>query len=308
MRSTFAKTLVELGELHPQIMLLSADLGFMALEPFSEALPDRFINVGVAEQNMVGLGVGLAEAGFVPFLYSIVTFATLRAYEAFRNGAVHQRLPLRIVGVGGGFEYGSAGSTHHGLEDLAVFRTLPGMGIVAPADAVQARSAILQTWNHPGPLYYRLSKDEHLRIPGLGGQFKLGHADRLREGSDVLIVSVGTMASDALAAAEVLASRGLEARVLSVSSFNPDPVDDLLEALRDVPVVVSLEAHYANGGLGSFVAETIAEAGIRTLLLRCGVKGMPNGRSGKQSYYHELHGLTKDDVVRRVVSIVARHV
>src|SRR5438477_3970004 len=129
MRRAFTNTLVELAEHDPRIMLLTGDLGYLALEPFSERFPDRFFNVGVAEQNMVGIATGLAEAGFIPFVYSIVTFATLRAYEFIRNGPILHRLPVRIFGIGGGFEYGSGGPTHYGLEDVAVMRTQPGISV-----------------------------------------------------------------------------------------------------------------------------------------------------------------------------------
>ena len=134
MRAAFVRTLVELAAADRRIILLTGDLGFMALEPFMERFPDRFVNVGVAEQNMVGIATGLAEAGWLPFVYSIVTFATLRPYEFIRNGPVMHGLPVRIVGVGGGFEYGPQGLSHHGLEDVGVMRVQPGMTVVAPAD------------------------------------------------------------------------------------------------------------------------------------------------------------------------------
>src|SRR6478672_10951046 len=134
MRAAFARTLTELAERDPRVLLLTGDLGYMALEPFADAHPERFFNVGVAEQNMVGIATGLAEAGFVPFVYSITTFATLRPYEFIRNAPVLHDLPVRIAGVGGGFEYGHAGHTHHGLEDVGVTRLQPGLTVVAPAD------------------------------------------------------------------------------------------------------------------------------------------------------------------------------
>src|SRR5438067_3211269 len=159
MRRAFTNTLVELAEHDPRIMLLTGDLGYLALEPFSERFPDRFFNVGVAEQNMVGLATGLAEAGYVPFVYSITPFATLRPYEFIRNGPILHHLPVRIVGVGGGFEYSHAGLTHHGLEDVGVMRVQPGMGVIAPADHEQTVTAMEATWDLPGPVYYRLGKD-----------------------------------------------------------------------------------------------------------------------------------------------------
>ena len=139
MRGAFVKTLTELAYDHPEIVLLTGDLGFMALEPFANAFPDRYYNVGVAEQNMVGIATGLAEAGFIPFVYSIVTFATLRPYEFIRNGPILHHLRVRIVGIGGGFEYGASGFSHHGLEDVGVMRVQPAISIIAPADAQQRR-------------------------------------------------------------------------------------------------------------------------------------------------------------------------
>ncbi|MEM7588028.1 MAG: 1-deoxy-D-xylulose-5-phosphate synthase, partial [Acidobacteriota bacterium] len=160
MRTTFLETLEELAEQDERIMLLTGDLGYTVVEPFAEKFPQRFLNVGVAEQNMIGLATGLAEAGFLPFVYSIITFAILRPYEFIRNGPVLHGLPVRIVGVGGGYEYGHGGPTHHGLEELAVSRALPGLNIVAPADFEQTRSALRATWDRPGPIFYRLGKDD----------------------------------------------------------------------------------------------------------------------------------------------------
>src|SRR5580765_3495660 len=143
MRREFASTLTAAAERDERIVLLTGDLGFMVLEPFTERFPDRFFNVGVAEQNMVGVATGLAEAGYVPYVYSIATFASLRPYEFIRNGPVHQQLPVRVVGVGGGFDYGTNGPSHHALEDLAVMRAQPGLTVLAPADFAQARAALL---------------------------------------------------------------------------------------------------------------------------------------------------------------------
>jgi transketolase len=141
-RATFARTPTEIARADAGVLLLTADLGYMALEPFSEALPEQFVNVGVAEQNMVGIATGLAGGGCIPFLYSIAPFASLRPYEFTRNGPVLHRLPVRIVGVGAGYEYGSAGPAHHGIDDAAALRPLRGLTIVTPADAEQLRAAL----------------------------------------------------------------------------------------------------------------------------------------------------------------------
>jgi transketolase len=305
MRQAFIGTLTELAERDPRVLLLTGDLGFTVVEPFAERFPDRFINVGVAEQNMVGLATGLAEAGFIPFVYSIVTFASLRAYEFIRNGPVLHQLAVRIVGVGGGFEYGPAGPSHHGLEDLAIMRLQPGMTVLAPADALQTRVCLRTTWDLPGPVYYRLGKDEQTALPGLAGAFRLGGAHMLRSGHNLLFVTTGAMATEVLAAAEDLASDGIQASVLLVTSLSPAPLEDLLAALNGRHLVMTVEAHYVTGGLGSLVAEVIAERGLGCRLIRCGVERPPDGLCGSDRYLRELHGLSSRALVERAHDALA---
>ena len=297
MRKAFTRTLVELAEADKRIMLLTGDLGYMALEPFSDRFPDRFLNAGVAEQNMVGVATGLAEAGFIPFVYSIVTFASLRPYEFIRNGPVLHQLPVRVVGVGGGFEYGPQGTTHHGLEDLAVMRVQPGMTVIATADHRQHATALRETWDLPGPVYYRIGKDDTTEIPGLDGRFRLGRAELVRSGRDVCLVATGSVAAEAAAAAEMLATRGVDAGCLIVACLQPSPADDISAALTSVPVALTVEAHYANGGLGSLVAEVVAERGIGCRVHRCAVRNTPDGVSGSQRFMHQAHGLSREALV-----------
>jgi transketolase len=228
----------------------------------------------------------------VPFVYSIITFATLRPYEFIRNGPVLQRLPVRIVGVGGGFEYGTAGPTHHGLEDVAIMRAQPGLTVIAPADHEQTRTALRATWNLPGPVYYRLGKDDKTVVPGLAGRFELGRAQLVRDGSDVAIITLGSMATEAVAAAERLASRGVSAAVLVVASVQPTPIVDIAEYVNRFSVVLTAEAHYAAGGLGSLVAEVIAERGSRCRLVRCAVEAPHDGTSGSTAHLYRKHGLS----------------
>ena len=306
MRAEFVRTLVELAAADRRIILLTGDLGYMALEPFMERFADRFVNVGVAEQNMVGIATGLAEAGWLPFVYSIVTFASLRPYEFIRNGPIMHGLPVRIVGVGGGFEYGMQGATHHGLEDLGVTRVQPGLTVVAPADHVQMASALRATWDLPGPVYYRIGKDDRTTVPGLDGRFTLGRAEQLGDGRDVALVATGAAASEAVLAAKELAARGIAARVLVVASVAPAPVADLVEMLAEVPLVLSVEAHYVDGGVGSLVAEVIAEHGLRCRLVRCGVRAAPDGVCGSQAFLHERHGISAPALVASVATALGR--
>jgi transketolase len=295
MRRAFVSTLIELAEQDSRIVLLTGDLGYTVLEPYAERFPDRFWNVGVAEQNMVGLATGMADGGFIPFVYSIATFATLRPFEFLRNGPVLHDLPVRVVGVGGGFEYGHAGPTHFAVEDLGMMRLLPGMTVLVPADSEQARSALRATAGHLGPVYFRIGKDERI-LPGLAGRFELGRAHEIRAGRDLLFIAAGAVAREALVAADLLASRSVSAGVLVVACLQPSPTDDLALHLRKVPLAISVESHVVNGGLGSLVAEVIAECGLDCRLVRCGVRSRLGGPLGGEDFMHRSHGLAGIDL------------
>ncbi|MBI4611258.1 MAG: 1-deoxy-D-xylulose-5-phosphate synthase [Candidatus Rokubacteria bacterium] len=305
MRGAFATALIELAAADPRILLLTGDLGFMVLEPFAERFPERFFNAGVAEQNMIGLATGLARSGFIPFVYSIATFASMRPYEFIRNGPILHRLPVRIVGVGAGFEYGHAGPSHHGLEDIGIMRVQPGLTLIAPADHRQTRTALQKTWDLPGPIYLSLGKDDRTIVPGLDGRFELGRADLVHDGTDVLMLATGAIASEAVAAADALARHGVACAVMVVASLNPAPTDDLLGVLERFSVALTVEAHYVVGGLGSLVSETIAEHGLRCRLVRCGARTAPDGRSGSNAALSRAHGLSRDALVRTVLAALA---
>jgi transketolase len=295
-RGAFVRELVEVARCDRRVVLLTADLGFMALEPFSDEFPDRFLNVGVAEQDMVGIACGLAEAGFLPFCYSIATFASMRGYEFIRTAAVLHRLPIRMVGVGGGFEYGTAGASHHGLEDVALMRAQPGITVIAPSDYAQTLSAVRTTWNLPGPVYYRIGKDDRREVPGLEGHFELGRLDVLGSGTDLLLLSTGSVSVEAAAAVEKLAANDVHTTLGIVSTLNPAPTEDLLRLLKAFPVVVTVEAHYITGGLGSLICEVVAENGIQCRALRLGVSSAPTSLTGSEAYLLQRHGLDRDSL------------
>ena len=305
MRATFVRTLVELAEEDERIVLLTGDLGFTVVEPFAERFPDRFFNVGVAEQNMVGVATGLAEAGRVPFAYSIATFATLRSYEFVRNGPVLHRLPVRIVGVGGGLEYGMNGLTHYALEDIAVMRAQPGMTVLAPADHEQARAALIASRDVPGPVYFRLGKNETQTVPGLDGRLRLGGVEQIGAGRDVAIVATGPIAHEAVAAVDLLEARGWHARLVVAACLSPAPTDALAGALRGTRLAVTVEAHYLPGGLGSLVSEIVAGAGLGCRVVRCGVADLPES-VGSETFMNEAHGLSAKAIARTAIEMLER--
>jgi transketolase len=295
LRNAFASRLTEIAAEDARVMLLTGDLGFTVLEPFANRHPERFLNVGVAEQNMVGVATGLAEAGFVPFVYSIASFASMRPYEFIRDGAALHRLPVRIVGVGGGVDYGHNGVTHFALEDVGLMRLQPELTVIVPADRGQVATALDAVRELPGPVYLRLGR-LGTPVPGLEGAFELGRLQTLRAGGDVALIALGPSAHVALAAASLLEADGIDAAVSVVSSFNPSPDADLRALLDGVSCAVTVEGHYRNGGLGSLVAELIAETGCPTRLVRVGVEGMPHALTGSEEYLADELGLNAEAV------------
>ncbi|MBK5229547.1 MAG: 1-deoxy-D-xylulose-5-phosphate synthase [Thermoleophilia bacterium] len=299
MRNEFIEELTELAAVDDRVMLLTGDLGFTVLEDFAERHPDRFLNAGVAEQNMTGMATGLAEAGFVPFTYSIATFAALRPFEFIRNGAALHRLPVRVVGVGGGFDYGQNGITHFALEDIGIMRMQPAVTVVAPSDADQARAAVNATADVEGPIYFRIGK-VGAPIPGLDGRFQLGRAALIGAGTDVAIVAIGSAARAAVDTADLLADHGISATVAVVSTFNPAPDEDVADLLARVPLAVTIETHYLSGGLGSWVSELVAERNLNCRVIRRGVDATPHGLSGSQQFLERHFGLTATQVADTV--------
>jgi transketolase len=306
MRKAFVASLCELAARDERVMLLTADLGWSVLEPFAERFPSRFLNVGVAEQNMLGIATGLARQGFVPFVYSIATFASMRCYEQFRNGAVLHNLPVRVIGTGGGFAYGHAGPTHHAIEDLAIIRALPGVAVVAPADGAQTRAIIESTANLPGPAYLRIDKAELPDIPELDGRFDFDRPILMRPGRDLLLLSAGAIVREALEAAEHLTSEAISPAVAVMAHLPFQASPSLAALMLQFPEIVTLEEASVVGGLGSLVAETIADFGLPCKLLRLGVRTPLQEHHGDRPYLLGQHRLDSVSVASQAANFSSR--
>jgi transketolase len=297
MRTAFIDTLCELAAQDERIWLLTADLGYSVLERFATRFPDRYVNVGVAEQNLIGIAAGLARCGLVPWVYSIANFPTLRCLEQVRNDVCYHNGNVKIVAVGGGFAYGPHGYTHHGLEDLAILRSLPSMTVIAPADPVETRLATRAVAGRPSPCYLRLGKAReavvHLQEP----EFELGKALLARPGIDVTLISTGGMLEETLAVAARLEASGIEARVLSMHTIKPLDADAVRCAAEETGVVVTVEEHSITGGLGSAVAEVVAEAGGNVRFRRFGVPDELRHAVGSQAHLRQVCGDLEEVVV-----------
>ncbi|MFC1638713.1 transketolase family protein [Patescibacteria group bacterium] len=259
-RDGFGAGLVEAGERHSEVYAACADLTESTrMKEFKERFPERFVQLGVSEQLLVALGAGLALAGKVPFLGSFAMFSPGRSWEQVRNNLCLNGANAKVVGSHAGLTVGGDGATHQALEDLAITRTIPNLTVVVPCDAPQARQATLALAEHVGPAYLRLGRGKIAPLTTDGTPFEIGQAQTFREGTDLAIIACGTVMHEALAAAEELAGEGLDCRVLNMHTVKPMDRAAVLAAAEQCGAIVTVEDHQVRGGMGSRVAEILAE-------------------------------------------------
>src|SRR5258708_14794319 len=259
MRKTCLDCVYELARKDKRIFFVGSDLGVGTLKQFKKEMPDRFLMEGVSEANIVGVAAGLALEGKIVYVNTIATFLTRRCFEQVALDLCLHKANVRLIANGGGVVYAPLGPTHEAIEDIAIFRSLPRMTILAPADAEEMRRLMPTTVNHPGPVYIRLGKGGEPITTNDPVPFKIGKAFPMKNGSEALIVSTAVMLKAALDAATALAANGVEAAVLHMPTVKPFDTDTFLELARPVPIVISIEEHSIIGGLGSAIAEILAE-------------------------------------------------
>ncbi|HKV25746.1 MAG TPA: transketolase C-terminal domain-containing protein [Candidatus Acidoferrum sp.] len=305
MRNAFLNELFELAKQDERIVFITGDLGFGVVTPFMDQLPRQFLNAGVAEQNMTGIAAGMALSGKIAFTYSIGNFPTMRCLEHIRNDVCYHRANVKIVTVGGGFAYGAMGATHHAIEDLAVMRSLPGIAVLAPGDPLESRAATRAVVEYDGPCYLRLGKAGEPVVHQGPIHFQWGKAIKMREGRDVTLISTGGILQTAVRAARHLANEGIQARLLSMHTLKPLDTETVLAAALETGAVVTLEEHSILGGLGSAVAEVLAEADIPKLpFKRLGVPPEFSPYIGSQEYMQQRHGLTPEAVAKSIENVL----
>lgn len=303
MRNTFVNTLLELAKKDPGIMILTGDLGYSVFEKFQEELPKQYLNMGVAEQNMIGVAAGLAMEGRIPFVYSIVPFVTMRPFEQIRNDVCYQNVNVKIVGVGAGFSYGPYGHTHHGLEDIGILRTLPNMTIIAPGDPVEVKLATKALVKHTGPAYLRLGKAGEPNIHSTDLKFQIGKGIVVSEGSDITIIATSTMLKSGYEVIRLLKDMKISARLISMHTIKPIDEKLIIESAKKTKTVVTIEEHSIIGGLGSAVADVISESGVKTKFKRIGVPDRFTKAIGLQEYMRHANLLTISDIVQTVKNL-----
>lgn len=297
MRRTFIRALIESANHNESVTLLTGDLGFRVVEEFENLHPRRFLNCGVAEQSMMSIAAGLAFAGRKVFAYSIVNFATFRALEQIRNDICYHELPVCVVAVGAGTMYGTLGYSHHGLEDLAVMRALPGVRIYCPADSLEVEASVAEILGNSGPSYLRLGREPERSVHSDAIDISSGVLE-VRTGRDLTVLVTGSLVSTAVRAAEQLSREGLGIQVLSVPVIEPLAVERIL-ALSESDRFVTVEDHVVAGGLGTALLEGLAGIGVQRRVVCLGYPRDRLKTNGSQDYLLKAAGLDFGGMVQR---------
>lgn len=302
-RGAFGKVINDIGANDPDVVVLTADLADATkVREFSKLYPERFFQVGIAEQNMIGIASGFALAGKTPFATTFACFASMRVCEQVRTDVCYPQLNVKIVGADGGLVMGTLGTTHYGLEDIGVLRSIPNLVIISPADGAEIVKATWAAARYKGPVYLRLTGGKDLPvIYNQDFDFEIGKAIQLCDGKDVTIIANGAMLYTALQAASLLENKGIHARVLDMHTVKPLDVEAVRKAAQDTRLIVTVEEHSIIGGLGSAVAETLSESGGAPKLIRF---GCPD-RFGHIATYKtmlERYGLTETNIASVVMN------
>jgi len=302
----FADTLLELAKHDPSIMVLTSDSrGSGKLVPFGEELPNQIVEMGIAEQNLVGVAAGLSMAGKHVFAVSPACFLTARSLEQIKNDIAYSDHPVKLIGISAGVSYGALGTTHHSLHDFAVLRAINNIDIVVPADNFETREAIKSSVDHPRPIYIRYGKKAMLDLHPSDATFEIGKAITLMDGEDVTIIATGEPTERACLAAKQLKSEGISCRVISMHTVKPLDVYTLLDVAQNTKVLITVEEHSVYGGLGEACAAILMERGIR---LPFKIIGIPDEYTvtGSQLEIFDHYGISVDGLVKTAQDLLAK--
>lgn len=312
MRAAFIEALCDVAKHDPRIILITGDLGYRYLEKFRDLYPQQFLNIGVSESNLVTVASGLSTLGYIPFIYSIATFASMRAYEHIRNLISLQNLNIKIIGIGGGLAYTKSGITHHSYEDIALMRMLPGMTIIDPLDTNQAYSVTRTIVDHHGPVYIRLEKNPLQPVFRTYPQFEIGKGNILldqkrHQNFHIVILCTGTKIDLAQSVIQLLMKHQFTMTLIGLPTVRPLDQPLLKKYIHSKTIFVTIEEHQRNGGLGSEVLEWLSEKTFNIPLLRFGFTNQFSSSTGTYEYLMQIHGLTPPQIVKTITSHIARH-
>ncbi|MDO8538826.1 MAG: transketolase C-terminal domain-containing protein [Opitutaceae bacterium] len=304
-RQGYVDALIEMAAAIPELVVLDADVAKATKTcDFEKKFPERFFNCGAAEQNELSIAAGLALEGFLPFATTFGVFATCRAGDQLRASICYPKANVKVAATHCGISTGGDGASHQACEDIAITRAMPNLTVLVPGDYEEARRATIAAAKHRGPVYLRLGRDSYPVVPELHGDFTIGRAKLLRDGSDITLVSTGIMVSEVLEAATTLAAEGVSARVLHFPTVKPLDLDPLLAAARETRGFVTAEEHSIIGGLGEAIAAAVAEAGAPSALRRVGLKDV-FGESGTASDLFDKYGLRAANIAAEARALLA---
>lgn len=304
-RDAYGEALAELGAINDKVVVLDADLSKSTkTNDFKKVYPERFFNLGIAEQNLLGTAAGFAAAGKIPFASSFAVFAVGRAYDQIRNSIAYPNLNVKIAATHAGLTVGEDGGSHQMLEDIALMRAVPNMTVIVPADGVETKQVVMAAAEHQGPVYIRLGRPKVPVLLGDDYKFEIGKGVVLKEGTDVTLIGTGIMVSKAMEAAELLAADGISAAVVNISTIKPLDTALITEMAQKTGAVVTAEEHNIYGGLGSAVAEVLVET-CPVPMARVGVEDK-FGESGLPDELLEKYGLTAANIAAKAKAVVAK--
>ena len=298
-REAYGKALVKLGKINDDVVVLDADLSKSTkTNDFYKAYPDRFFNMGIAEQNLVGAACGFAAAGKIPFASTFAMFATGRAFEIIRNSACYPKLNVKICATHAGITVGEDGGSHQSVEDISLMRSIPNMTVLVPADGVEAEKMIFAAAEYNGPMYVRLGRSAVPTLFDENYNFEIGKGVVLKEGNDATIIACGMMVNEALIAADMLKEENINVRVINMSTIKPIDTELIIKAAKETKAIVTAEEHSIIGGLGSAVSEVVSE-NHPVKVKKVGLNDC-FGESGTPGELLEKYGLTAKNIVAKV--------
>lgn len=298
-REAYGKALVKLGKINDDVVVLDADLSKSTkTNDFCKAYPNRFFNMGIAEQNLVGAACGFAAAGKIPFASTFAMFATGRAFEVIRNSACYPKLNVKICATHAGITVGEDGGSHQSVEDISLMRSVPNMTVLVPADGVEAEKMIFAAAEFNGPMYVRLGRSAVPTLFNEDYNFEIGKGAVLKEGNDATIIACGMMVNEAILAADMLKEENINVRVINMSTIKPIDTELIIKAAKETKAIVTAEEHSIIGGLGSAVSEVVSE-NCPTIVKKVGINDC-FGESGTPAELLEKYGLTAKHIVEKV--------
>jgi transketolase len=304
-RDAFVSALEAAAEADPRVVVLISDsVSTVKIASFLRRFPDRYINVGIAEQDLVGVAAGLANGGYVPFVCAASVFIAGRAFEQVRVDVAYSGYGVKLCGMNQGFGYGPFGATHHAVEDVAWLRSIPDLPLVVPADPLETEQAIRYAAGIPGPIYLRVTRTPTPSVHPPDYRFRLGRAVRLRDGDDVSLIACGVAVADALEAADALAREGIGARVINMSTIEPIDRDEIVEAARATGAIVTAEEHSVIGGLGGAVAEVVVQT-VPAVIEMVGVPGV-FAPTGSSQWIRDLYGINAQGIEKAARRAIKR--